>query len=87
MRNPNIEGLCFTVAIIVCFVCAAIGIARGIKPASAVIILLLPFVYLFCLPLCYGEFPEWAEPLSVKLILGIIVSVVSGVIIRAIRKK
>jgi hypothetical protein len=87
MRNPDMEGACFALVLIAAFVTVGILIARGAKPAVIVIALLMPFIYLFCLPLGYGKMPDWAEPLSAKFVLGVITAVIAGIIVKEIKKK
>jgi hypothetical protein len=86
MRNPELEGACFAIILVACFITVGILIARGAKSGVIIIALLMPFVYLFCLPFGYGETPEWLEPVSAKLVVGLIASLIAGLLIRQIRK-
>ena len=87
---PGIDpvGFGFVVALGMSLAGVGVLIGRGTaRPGNVVIILLMPLFYLFAIPIMAGEMPEWSLALSSKLVLGIICSIVAGLIVRGIRKK
>lgn len=88
--EPNDTIVSFGFVIILALV--LVGIAklskRGeAKPVVVLILLLMPFLFLFAIPIVHGEMPEWSIPLSGKFIVGVICSIVGGLIVWGITKK
>ena len=88
MNSIDPAGFCFVVVVIITVTGMAIMIGRGgYKPSAFLIILLMPLIYLFGVPIIRGEMSDWAVPLSSKIVLGVISSVIAGLIIHGIIKK
>lgn len=66
----------------------AVLINRGAaKPGVVVIILLMPVLFMFWIHLLKGGIPRRYGSLSGELIIGIIASLIAGLILLGIRKK
>ena len=88
--GPNETIVSFGFVIILGLVLAGIAklSMRGeAKPVVVLILLLMPLLFLFGIPIVHGEIPEWSITLSGAIIVGIICSIVGGLIVWIITKK
>ena len=88
MADPNIGGIGFVALLAIAFAGIANLIKRGTAaPGVVVILLIMPFLYLLGLPMLEGEMPLEADSFSSTLIIGIIASVIGGIILSALKRK
>jgi hypothetical protein len=66
----------------------AVLIKRGeAKPGVVAIILILPFVFIFGIQLQENGMPQGASNISGELVIGVIASLIAGIILLGLRKK
>ena len=90
MYDPRLVSLGFFIGICASLTGVAILIIRGrAKPGVVAILIIIPFIFLFVFgrPILRGEMLVGYERFSRALIIGIISSVIGGLIVYGIAKK
>jgi len=88
MTESELFGFGFL--IILAATIAGIGVMinrRTAKTGSIAILVIIPFLFLFGIPFLRGEIPREFEPFSNSLIVGILSSVIGGLILIGLIKK
>ena len=81
-------GIVFFFGIVAALTTLGVLLRRGdAKPGVVAIIIALPFVFLFGIPLLGGEMPTGVGDFSSTLVIGILGSIIAGLILMGIRKK
>ncbi len=86
--DEKVFGFCLFVLIAAVLAGIAKLIQRGrANPGVILILLLMPVLFIFGMQLIYEGVPRGYSDLSDELIIGVIASLIAGVILMGIRKK
>ncbi len=86
--DPEVAAIGLVIVIAAVFVgIAKLAEQRRAKPIPVAVLLLMPFLYLFGIQIVYGGIPPQFSTFSDGIVVGVISSLIAGVILAAVFKR